>query len=348
MDKLKVAIAGASGYTGAELLRLLWSHPRVKVTHATADRYAGQVISRTFPSLQGYFDGSFTSLDDLKATNDCDLVFVALPHKTAMGVIPGLLDQGKKVVDLSADFRLRDPGLYEEWYGITHSFPGLLGSAVYGLPEVYRREIHSAVLVANPGCYPTGAILALLPVLGCGVIREDSIVIDAKSGVSGAGRQVDLAYLFGECNESVRAYGLGRHRHTPEIEQELSVRAGGPVRVSFTPHLIPMTRGILTTAYASLTGSADESAMLGLYQKQYASEPFVRVRESGQFPATKDTLGSNFCDVGIYVDRRVGRLIVVSALDNLVKGAAGQAIQNMNLMFGFDEREGLEGAGLFP
>lgn len=348
MSDLKVAVAGASGYTGVELLRLLSNHPRVQVVAATADRHAGQEISLSFPSLQGFFDVPFSALTAPGAVAEAELVFVALPHKSAMEVVPGLLDQQKRVIDLSADFRLRDPRIYEEWYGLTHSAPDLLGEAVYGLPERYRREIATAALVANPGCYPTGALVALLPVLGRRIIAEDSLIIDAKSGVSGAGRQVDLAYHFAECNESVRAYGVGRHRHLPEIEQELSAAAGRPLQVSFTPHLIPMTRGLLSTAYASLAPEAREDEIRSLYRQRYASEPFVRFLESGRFPSTKETLGSNYCDLGIYIDRRVGRLVAVSALDNLVKGAAGQAIQNMNLMYGFGETEGLLGPALFP
>jgi N-acetyl-gamma-glutamyl-phosphate reductase len=255
---------------------------------------------------------------------------------------------GKKVVDLSADYRLADPAVYETWYEHCHQYPGLLKSAVYGLPELHREKIKKALLVANPGCYPTSAILALAPLIKKGVVDLKSVIIDSKSGVSGAGRSLSLAHHYPEVNEGLMAYKIGTHRHTPEIEQELTLLAGHSVTISFTPHLIPMNRGILTTSYASLNTAADTGGVHALYHEFYRDEPFVRLLAPGEFPNVRNVRGSNFCDIGVYADRRTGRVVVVSAIDNLVKGASGQAIQNMNLMMGFHEMEGIKVAGLFP
>jgi len=283
-----------------------------------------------------------------------DFFFLALPHTTAMATAAGLLRQGKKVVDLSADFRLKDPKQYRQWYQATHTHPDLLRSAVYGLPEVHRAAIRTASLVANPGCYPTGALLGLIPLLSGRAalkgprIHLDGIVIDAKSGVSGAGRRVELAYHFSEVNESASAYQVASHRHLPEIEQEIAALAGKPVCVSFTPHLLPMTRGILTTLYARMKKPLPSPDWVKQFEGFYRDEPFVHLLPSGQWPNTRAVRGSNACHIGVVADPRTEQVIIVTAIDNLVKGAAGQAIQNMNLMMGFDETLGLEDPGLFP
>jgi N-acetyl-gamma-glutamyl-phosphate reductase len=276
----------------------------------------------------------------------CDAVFLGLPHKTAMQAAARFLDAGKRVIDLSADFRLREAETYEQWYGVEHEERAWLANAVYGLPEIYREEVRSAQLVANPGCYPTSAILPLAPLLRERLLKLDSIIVDSLSGVSGAGRKVHTMYLYGEVAESVSAYGLPRHRHTPEIEQELSAAAGEPVTITFTPHLLPATRGILTTIYALPCVPLSAAQLRDALAKAYLAEPFVRICPAGRLPETRHVRGSNFCDIGLEVDERTGRLILVSALDNLVKGASGQAIQNFNLMHGLPETLALATAGL--
>jgi len=344
----RVAIAGASGYTGAELLRLLVQHPGVEVVALTAETHANQPISQVFPSLAGFVDLICRPLDPAALAAEAEFVFLALPHKTSMAVGADLVKRGVRVLDLSADFRLKDPAAYRTWYGFEHLAPSLLGEAVYGLPELHRGEIAAARLVAVPGCYPTGAILGFSPLLARGLADPETIVIDSISGVSGAGRKPELPTHFSEANESLKAYGVGKHRHTPEIEQELSGVAGRPVTVTFTPHLAPLTRGILTTITARLAGPRSTAELLGVYREFYRGRSFVRVLEEGRLPETKHVLHSNLCDVGLVSDARTGRVIVVSAIDNLVKGASGQAVQCFNLMAGLDERVGLWIPGLFP
>lgn len=344
----RVAIAGASGYTGAELLRLLVQHPGVKVVALTAETHANQPISQLFPSLAGFVDLICRPLDPEALAAEAEFVFLALPHKTSMAVGADLVKRGVRVLDLSADFRLKDPAAYRTWYGFEHLAPSLLGEAVYGLPELHREEIAAARLVAVPGCYPTSAILGFSPLLARGLTDPETIVIDSISGVSGAGRKPELPTHFSEANESLKAYGVGKHRHTPEIEQELSGVAGRPVTVTFTPHLAPLTRGILTTITARLAGSRSTADLLGVYREFYRGRSFVRVLEEGRLPETKHVLHSNLCDIGLVSDARTGRVVVVSAIDNLVKGASGQAVQCFNLMAGLDERAGLWIPGLFP
>jgi len=344
----RVAIAGASGYTGAELLRLLVQHPGVEVVALTAETHANQPISQIFPSLAGFVDLICRPLDPAALAAEAEFVFLALPHKTSMAVGADLVKRGVRVLDLSADFRLKDPAAYRTWYGFEHLAPSLLGEAVYGLPELHREEIAAARLVAVPGCYPTSAILGFSPLLARGLADPETIVIDSISGVSGAGRKPELPTHFSEANESLKAYGVGSHRHTPEIEQELSGVAGRPVTVTFTPHLAPLTRGILTTITARLAGARSTAELLGVYREFYRGRSFVRVLEEGRLPETKHVLHSNLCDVGLVSDARTGRVIVVSAIDNLVKGASGQAVQCFNLMAGLDERAGLWIPGLFP
>jgi len=347
-DKLKVAIVGSSGYTGGELLRILLGHPRIIVTVVTSERSAGQPITSIFPHLANLTDLRCEAFDPGIIAKKADFSFLALPHVTAQEAGFRLRKLGTKVVDLSADYRLSDPALYEKWYEHCHQYPDLLKTAVYGLPELHREEIKKANLVANPGCYPTSAILGLSPLIKKRMIDLASIVVDSKSGVSGAGRSPSLAHHFPEVNEGFMAYKVGTHRHTPEIEQELSLLAGEQVTLSFTPHLVPMNRGILTTIYARLATETDTGRLHSLYGEFYKNEPFVRVLPLGQFPNVRNVRGSNFCDIGVYADPRTGRAVVVTAIDNLVKGASGQAVQNMNLMMGFEEAEGLKFAGIFP
>jgi len=345
---LKVAIVGASGYTGVELLRILHCHPEAAVTCVTSERSAGKKVPDIFPGLLGRCDLLLENLEPVRVAGKADFIFTALPHKAAMEVVPTFLEMGKQVVDLSADYRLQDAREYEKWYE-PHMSPALLKKAVYGLPELKRARIAGADLVANPGCYPTSVILGLAPLLKKKLIDPASIIADSKSGVTGAGRSAKVDNLYCEVNEGFKAYGVGGvHRHIPEIEQELSHLAGKKLVITFTPHLVPMDRGILSTIYAVPGAPVTTAELLKLYNDFYKGEPFVRVLPEGSFPSTAFVRGSNFCDIGLSVDSRSGRVIVVSAIDNLVKGASGQAVQNMNIMNGFPEAMGLEGLPLFP
>jgi N-acetyl-gamma-glutamyl-phosphate reductase len=343
----KVAVIGASGYTGVELLRLLAGHPKVTVTCVTSRQQAGQPLGDAFPSLAGIYDLTFEAVEPATLAGRADIVFLAVPHQAAMGMVPELLAAGCRVVDLSADYRLHDAAVYAEWYE-PHRTPELLNEAVYGLPELYREQVRGARLVANPGCYPTSVALALMPLLRNRLIDPATIIVDSKSGTSGAGRAAKVDTLYCEVNEGFKAYGLPRHRHTPEIEQTLSDMAGIKVTISFTPHLLPVNRGILSTCYASLADGANLPALLDIYRQTYADEPFVRILPEGRLPNISQVRSGNFCDIGLAVDPRTRRVIVVSAIDNLIKGAAGQALQNMNLMLGLQEDEGLRGAAIFP
>ncbi|MBC7963319.1 MAG: N-acetyl-gamma-glutamyl-phosphate reductase [Steroidobacteraceae bacterium] len=345
---LNVAIVGASGYTGLELIRILHCHPEVAVTCLTSEQSAGRKISDVFPSLRGRCDLLLENLEPVRVAEKADLIFTALPHKAAMEVVPTFLKLGKKVIDLSADYRLSDPAVYGEWYE-PHLNPANLKKAVYGLPEIRRAKIKGAKLVANPGCYPTSIILGLAPLLKKGLIHPHSIIADSASGVTGAGRAAKVDSLYCEVNEGYRAYGVGGvHRHTPEIEQELSLLAGEPLQITFTPHLVPMDRGILSTVYAAPLKELTTAQLVRLFEEFYDGEPFVRVLPQGCLPSTAFVRGSNFCDIAPLVDARTGRIIIVSAIDNLVKGASGQAVQNMNLLCGFPETTGLDGLALFP
>ena len=344
---IKVAVAGASGYTGAELLRLLVGHPDIEICAVTSRQHEGLPISRVFPSLNGLCDLVCEPLDVAAIAARADLVFTALPHKSAMAVVPEFLKAGCRVVDLSADYRLKDKEVYECWYQ-PHTSPELFDEAVYGLPEHYRDAVTTARLVANPGCYPTSVVLALTPLLERQLIDARSLIVDSKSGTSGAGRGLKEGSLFCEVNEGFKAYGVASHRHTPEIEQELSRIAGFEVIINFTPHLLPVNRGILSTCYASLVSGQTSADLLQLYKQRYADEPFVRVLAEGDLPNIAHVRGTNYCDIGLVADARTGRVVVVSVIDNLVKGAAGQAIQNMNLMCGFGETQGLGIVPAFP
>ncbi|HYA06501.1 MAG TPA: N-acetyl-gamma-glutamyl-phosphate reductase [Xanthobacteraceae bacterium] len=348
--KAKVGILGASGYTGAELLRLLLRHPHADIVLLTADRRAGKAMAEVFPQFSPYALPTLTSVDDAdwKALG-LDLVFCALPHGTTQKVIKDLMARAPrtKVVDLSADFRLADPAAYARWYGHAHAAPELQKTAVYGLTEVYRGKIKAARLVANPGCYTTCAQLPLIPLLKAKAIDPDEIVVDAKSGMTGAGRAAKEDMLFSEVSEGFHAYGVGHHRHMAELDQEFSYAAGRDVVVTFTPHLAPMNRGLLSTIY--LRGvKASPQDLHAILLKCYAKEPFVHVLPFGATPQTRHVRGSNMTFIGTAADRIAGRAIIVSALDNLTKGASGQAVQNMNVMLGFAETLGLEQVALFP
>jgi N-acetyl-gamma-glutamyl-phosphate reductase len=349
-EKAKIGVLGASGYTGAELVRLLLRHPQVEIALLTADRRAGKPMAEVFPQFSPYALPTLTAIEgaDWKALA-LDLVFCALPHGTTQKVIKDLMTRAPatKVVDLSADFRLADPTAYARWYGHEHFAPELQKDAVYGLVEVYRDKIKTAKLVANPGCYTTCAELALIPLLKAKAIDPDEIVIDAKSGMTGAGRTAREEMLFSEVSEGFHAYGVGHHRHMSELDQEFSNAAGRDVVVSFTPHLVPMNRGILSTIYVRGLKASPQDLHV-LLSKSYAKEPFVHVLPFGATPQTRHVRGSNMTFIGVVADRIPHRAIVVSALDNLTKGASGQAVQNMNLMLGFTETTGLEQVALFP
>lgn len=347
---LKVAICGASGYAGAELLRLLRRHSHVKVVAATSEKSAGKSPADLYGHLCEYSSLIYEPLDKEKLLKQADLFFMALPHGSSQEAVDFFFRNSKRVIDLSADYRLKDPVVYEQWYKTPHRFRGTLKRAVYGLPELYRKKIKKASLIANPGCYPTGAILGLYPAIKGKLIDTGSIVIDSKSGVSGAGRKSDAAFSFCEASESIKAYGIATHRHTPEIEQEITGLSEQDVKVNFTPHLVPLNRGILTTIYARLKGRIGLEKLFALYMKAYAKEPFVRVTRAypDVKPDVKNVRGTNLCEIGLAVNQRTRTLIVVTAIDNLVKGASGQAVHNMNIMMGFDEKTALEAPALFP
>jgi N-acetyl-gamma-glutamyl-phosphate reductase len=348
---LNVAVAGASGYMGAELLRLLSVHPNVRVTAVASERLAGERVDRVFPHLRGLSDLVFADLDGQRLAEAAELAFLALPHMESQRAVPTLRRLGRKAIDLSADYRLSDASLYATWYKGVHEDPEGLREAVYGLPELHRKAITGTSLVASPGCYPMGAVLAIAPLLKSGWGLTEGIVIDGKSGVTGAGaqgRKMDPMYLYTEANENVQAYGVASHRHTPEIEQELSAVAGRPVVVSFTPHLVPLNRGLFTTASVPLERLRTTGELVSLYREFYTGEPFVRVLDEGQCPATRAVLGSNFCDVTVVSDRRAGRAVCLSALDNLGKGGSANGVQNLNIIMGWDERTGLGAPPVYP
>ena len=345
MKKLKVGVVGATGYTGEELVKLLSRHPEVEVTYVSGKEDRDEKIQDIFPYLQGKLDLPCKAFSIDEAIAKCDLVFLALPHTASMAVVPALLKAGKKVIDVSADYRLKDTAVYEKFYKVPHADTVNLPAAVYGIPELHRAEIQNATLIANPGCYPTGATLGLAPGLKAGVFKSDSIQIDAKSGVTGAGRKASKDLLFSEVNESLKAYKLFEHQHVPEIDQELSGVAGEKINVVFVPHLIPINRGILSTIYVKLASSGgkkiDTESLLKIYSDFYKDEPFVKVYDAGRLPEIKHVANTNVCHIGLKVNEEKGLAVIVTAIDNLGKGAAGQAVQNMNIMCGFNETSGL-------
>jgi N-acetyl-gamma-glutamyl-phosphate reductase len=349
--KAKIGVLGASGYTGSELVRMLLRHQRAEITLLTAERSAGKAMREVFPQFSPFMLPQLAALDGLDwAEAALDFAFCALPHATTQKVVKELLAKAPatKVIDLSADFRLADPAAYAKWYGHEHHAPELQKEAVYGLAEIHRREIRPARLVANPGCYTTCAQLPLIPLIKAKAINLDEIVVDAKSGMTGAGRAAKEAMLFSEVSEGFHAYGVGHHRHMAELDQEFSLAAGRKVIITFTPHLVPMNRGILSTIYVRGKRGRTPQDLHALLLKFYAKEPFVHVLPFGETPQTRHVRGSNMTFIGVANDRIAGRAIVISALDNLVKGASGQAIQNMNLVMGWPETLGLEQVALFP
>jgi N-acetyl-gamma-glutamyl-phosphate reductase len=342
-----VGIVGASGYAGLELVRLLLDHPQAKVTYLASKGDGGKDLNEIFPALKGHFSMKCEDFDPVRALAAADFFFLAMPHGLSGDMAPKLLKPGKKVVDIGSDFRLDDEAAYEKWYRMKAARKPDVPT-VYGLPELNGDAVKGAVLVANPGCFPTATVLGLYPLVKRGLIDPRGIVVDAKTGVSGAGRTPAIGNLMVETNENIKAYKVGMHQHTPEIEQVLSKAAGAPVTVAFTTHLAPLSRGILATAYGRLREPAATADLLNLYRETYREEPFVQVMPEGVYPGVKEVLGSNTCMIGLKVDERTGTVIVVSVIDNLTKGASGQAIQNMNLMCGLDETLGLPRVGLIP
>lgn len=347
---VKVAVLGATGYTGVELMRLLAGHPGVQVVAATSDSHAGERLDRVFPHLRPCPLRLLpTSAPAREAAGEAEVVFLCLPHGVAMEKVPALLEEGRRVIDFSADFRLRSEEAYRRWYGRPHSCPELLEQAVYGLPEANRARIAGACLVANPGCYPTSVILALLPLARWPGVDWTAVVADCKSGVTGAGRNPSQGTHYPEVNDSLRPYSVaGSHRHVPEMEQELEALAGVPVRVSFTPHLAPMSRGMLSVVYLRCRPVPGVEELRAAFRARFQGEPFVEVLEDGEMPATAHVRGTNRCHLSVAVDGRTGMVLVFSALDNLGKGAAGQAVQNLNVMMGWPEATGLGAPALFP
>lgn len=345
---IKVSIIGATGYTGSELIRLLLGHPEVEFAHLTSQSYSGQKVQAVFPQFQGYLDQELVPLELEKLVADSDVVFAALPHGLSSPIAKACIDAGVKFIDLGADFRLKDVATYEQWYQVDHEAQDLIVEAVYGMPELNREKIKQADLIANPGCFPTSIILGLKPLVTEKSQAIQSIIIDSKSGTTGAGRSAKVPNLYAEIGENFKAYNINGHRHIPEIEQELQVLGGEELMVSFTPHLLPISRGILSTIYVTLNESIDQEWLTDLYQKTYKAEPFVHILPQGMTPEVKHVRGSNHCHLAVSYDPRTKMVKIISVIDNLVKGASGQAIQNLNLMYGWDETTALQAAGLNP
>jgi N-acetyl-gamma-glutamyl-phosphate reductase len=340
----KVAVVGASGYVGEELVRLLLRHPCAELVAVTSRQFAGKTLAEIFPRFSHFQKAGqlrFSEPESPQPAERAKIIFLALPHGRAAEFAKSFLQAGARIVDLSADFRIENTRIYKEFYGHDHPAPELLGKAVYGLPEIYRKKISDAKLVACPGCYPTSILLPLLPLVRGNVVNPASIVVTSLSGVTGAGRKAEAEYLFAECNESMRPYGVPKHRHLSEIEEQLSVFAGEKVTIQFTPHLVPLNRGILTTIYVELAERIDADSIGSVYKKAYGDEPFVRLLGDEHFPDTKNVAGTNFIEIAWRLDRRTGRLVLMSAIDNLVKGASGQAVQCFNVMRGYPETKGL-------
>ncbi len=345
---IKAGIIGATGYAGEELIRILTNHPDVEIKYISSRTYEGKPYNEVFPNYYGIVEDRCVSMSVEDMAEDCDAVFLALPHGLSFGQVNSGILKKTVIIDLGADFRIKDPVTYGKWYGLEHTNHEMLAEAVYGLCELHREEIRDTSLIANPGCYTTCSILSLYPAVKEGIIDPSTIIIDAKSGVSGAGRALSTGTHYAECNESVKAYKIASHRHTPEIEQELSAAAGKELVLNFTPHLIPMNRGILATCYASLNGNISEKEIFDIYRDYYKDEYFIRLLKPGQLPETRFVRYSNFTDIGLVKDERTNRVIIAGAIDNLIKGAAGQAVQNMNIRFGLEETAGLETIPLIP
>ncbi|MFH1258273.1 MAG: N-acetyl-gamma-glutamyl-phosphate reductase [Elusimicrobiota bacterium] len=341
MAKISVSIVGASGYTGRELIGILSRHPNVKLTHLSSESHSGEPIHQLHKQLYGRCNLFCEKLDIKKFAENSEVIFSALPPSAGVEIINQFFSLGRKVIDLSADFRLKDKSAYEQWYNFKHSYPALLSKAVYGLPELFREKIKKARIVANPGCYATAITLGASPLLTQKWVKKDTFVADAKSGVSGAGKKLSLKYLYSQCNENFSAYNVALHRHTPEIEQTFTENFGCRTKVLFVPHLAPMDRGIFATLYFDLTKKIETGEALNLFANFYKNEPFVDVLPEGEFPETRDVRGTNFCAIGVKADQRTKKLIVLVCIDNLIKGASGQAVQNMNLISGFPEKMGL-------
>lgn len=347
MKKIQIGIVGGTGYTGVELLRLLANHPYAQVKVITSRSEAGMKVADMFPNLRGHYDLAFSepNMDTLKA---CDVVFFATPHGVAMSLTPELIEAGVKVIDLAADFRINDLQVWESWYGMAHTCPDVMDEVVYGLPELHREKIKTAKVVANPGCYPTAVQLGFQPLLKAGLVDIDHLIADAKSGISGAGRGAKVDSLSAETSEGFKAYGINGHRHLPEIEQGLNEMAGSRVKLTFVPHLLPTIRGIEATLYGKLNQDWSQAQLQELFEGHYAQEPFVDVMPAGSLPDTRMVKGSNMCRMAVYRPKGSDVVVVTSVIDNLVKGASGQAVQNMNLMFGLDETCGLTLVALMP
>ncbi len=345
---MKAAIIGGTGYGAIELIRLIHQHPYLEVGTVVSNSQAGNNFNDSYPHLSEIVEQPLEKFDAAGIAENNEVVFLATPSGVSSSLVPQLMETGIKCIDLSGDFRLRSAEQYETWYRRNPADTEYIKKAVYGLSEIYPEQIKAATLIANPGCYPTAATLGILPILKADMAEQGSIIIDAKSGVSGAGRGLSLTSHYTEINENLKAYKLGAHQHIPEIEQVLSDENGAPITISFTTHLVPMSRGIMCTMYLNLHETVSTKEIVELYNEFYKNKPFVRVRPEGTIPATKEVLGSNYCDIGIHVDQRTNRLTIISVIDNLVKGAAGQAIQNANLMFGWDERSGLNQLPMYP
>ncbi len=346
-QKVQVGIVGGTGYTGVELLRNLANHPVAEVIMITSRSEDGVAVADMYPNLRGIYDLQF-SVPDIEQLKTCDVVFFATPHGVAMSMAAELIANGVKVIDLAADFRIEDLDVWQQWYGMVHTGADLMPSVAYGLPEYYRSKIKQASIIANPGCYPTSILLGVLPLLKAGLVDETSIIADGKSGVSGAGKGANVAMLGAEMSESFKAYGVNGHRHQPEMVEKMNEITGSSVNVTFVPHLVPMVRGMESTIYVTLTQEVSQAVIQSLYEEAYASEPFVDVMPAGSLPETRMVKGSNMCRMAIYRPAGGDKIVITSVIDNLVKGAAGQAIQNMNIMFGLDERFGLNQVALLP
>jgi len=347
MNKVQVGIVGGTGYTGVELLRLLANHPSTEVVAITSRSESGVKVADMYPNLRGYYDLAF-SVPDVDVLKACDVVFFATPHGVAMSMAPELTAAGVKVIDLAADFRINDLDVWSNWYGFEHTCPDMMQHVAYGLPELFREDVKKANIIANPGCYPTTILLGLMPLVKAGLIELNGIIADGKSGVSGAGKGASVAMLGAEMSESFKAYGVGGHRHLPEIKDKLQVLAGQEVGLTFVPHLVPMVRGMESTIYATLKQETTQEALQALFEEAYQDEYFVDVMPAGSFPETRMTKGSNICRMSVFLPQGGSTVVVTSVIDNLVKGAAGQAVQNMNILFGLEEQSGLRQVALLP